>query len=55
MHIRCPHCHNPVEVVGDDFSDVSCPSCGSHFSLISGDTTTALPGSDQAARSAILS
>ncbi len=39
MHIRCPHCHNPVEVVGDDFSDVSCPSCGSRFSLISGETT----------------
>ena len=40
--IRCPHCHSPIEVVGDDFSDISCPSCGSHFSLISGDTTSAL-------------
>jgi hypothetical protein len=39
MHIRCPHCHNPVEVVGDDLSDFTCPSCGSNFSLISADTT----------------
>ncbi len=42
MHIRCPHCHNPVEVVGDDFSDFACPSCGSRFSLISGETTTSI-------------
>lgn len=40
MRIRCPHCHNPVEVVDDDFLDISCPSCGSSFSLISGETTT---------------
>ena len=34
MHIRCPHCHNPIEVVNDDPSgDVSCPSCGSCFNL----------------------
>src|SRR4051812_27940258 len=40
MHIRCPHCHNPVEVVGDSsFTEIACPSCGSSFSLISGDTT----------------
>ena len=44
MHIRCPHCHNPVEIVGDGFSDVACPSCGSHFNLISGDTTTTIRG-----------
>ena len=35
MHIRCPHCHHPVEVVGDgELSDVTGPSCGSEFSLI---------------------
>jgi serine/threonine-protein kinase len=35
MHIRCPHCHNAVEVVGDsELTDVTCPSCGSAFSLI---------------------
>jgi tetratricopeptide (TPR) repeat protein len=39
MQIRCPHCHSPIETVSDDFSAVVCPSCGSTFSLISGDTT----------------
>lgn len=34
LKIRCPHCHNPVELVNDDPSgDVSCPSCGSCFNL----------------------
>jgi hypothetical protein len=34
MQIRCPHCHNPVELLNDDPSgDVSCPSCGSCFNL----------------------
>ncbi len=34
MQIRCPHCHNPVEVVnGDPSGDVSCPACGSCFNL----------------------
>ena len=45
MHIRCPHCHNPVEVVdADPLTDVTCPSCGSNFSLISGETTSYTPG-----------
>ncbi len=40
MHIRCPHCHSPVEIVDDaSFSDLTCPSCGSQFSLIGGETT----------------
>src|SRR5258708_779724 len=35
MHIRCPHCHNAVEVVGtEDFASVQCPSCGSSFDLL---------------------
>ena len=39
MHIRCPHCHSPIEVVdADPLTDISCPSCGSNFSLISGET-----------------
>ncbi len=38
MHIRCPHCQNRIEVVGDSQLDqVCCPSCGSAFNLISGD------------------
>lgn len=41
MHIRCPHCHNPIEVVDTDpLTEISCPECGSNFSLISGETAT---------------
>lgn len=36
MHVRCPHCQNPIELVGDSkLSEVSCPICGSSFSLLS--------------------
>lgn len=35
MHVRCPHCSNPIEVLESaSLSDVECESCGSHFSLI---------------------
>ena len=45
MHIRCPHCHSPIEVVDtDSLSDVSCPECGSNFSLIGAETITHVPG-----------
>ncbi|MGO8752342.1 MAG: protein kinase domain-containing protein [Thermoguttaceae bacterium] len=45
MHIRCPHCHNPIEVVdADPLTDISCPECGSNFSLISGETGSYIPG-----------
>ena len=36
MHINCPHCHNGVEVVEEaTLADIDCPSCGSHFSVLS--------------------
>jgi len=36
MHIRCPHCQNPIEVVGDDVTaDHKCAACGTNFSLVS--------------------
>jgi tRNA A-37 threonylcarbamoyl transferase component Bud32/ribosomal protein S27E len=45
MHIRCPHCHNPIELVDSDpLTDISCPDCGSTFSLLSGETATYTPG-----------
>lgn len=35
MHVRCPHCQNGIELLQEsDLSDVACPSCGSHFSLV---------------------
>jgi len=39
MHVRCPHCHQPVELVDNaGLEHIDCPSCGSHFSLL-GDQT----------------
>jgi serine/threonine-protein kinase len=36
MHIRCPHCQNPIELLPDepDGSRVSCPSCGSALDFL---------------------
>ncbi|MEX0678902.1 MAG: WD40 repeat domain-containing serine/threonine-protein kinase [Pirellulales bacterium] len=43
MHIRCPHCHNPIDVVDTNpLAEILCPACGSSFSLLSGDTTESL-------------
>ena len=34
LHIRCPHCHNPVEIAGRSEPDkMTCPSCGSVFTV----------------------
>lgn len=39
--VRCPHCRNPIEIVGDSGpGDIGCPACGSHFSLLSVQATT---------------
>jgi len=41
MHVRCPHCQNPIEVVEDTpLTDMSCPACGSNFSLVDEETET---------------
>jgi hypothetical protein len=38
VQIRCPHCHQPMELVDDDPSgDVTCESCGSGFNLADGE------------------
>ena len=35
LHIRCPHCRNPIEVLDDTpLAEIVCPSCGSNFSVI---------------------
>jgi serine/threonine protein kinase/tetratricopeptide (TPR) repeat protein len=45
MHVRCPHCRNPIEIVEDSsLSDVACPSCGSTFSLLGDDATVTYRG-----------
>jgi hypothetical protein len=35
LHIRCPHCSNPVELVADTpYEQICCSTCGSMFSLV---------------------
>ena len=35
LRIRCPHCHDAVELVDNTrLSDIAYDSCGSHFNLI---------------------
>lgn len=31
--IRCPHCHNPIQLVEDRSGEVLCPGCGSPFRI----------------------
>ena len=31
MQLRCPHCHNPIQVVEEQLDEVVCPGCGSSF------------------------
>ena len=46
LHVRCPHCHHPIELLEDArLDEVSCPSCGSSFSLVGEKTVSHyLPG-----------
>ena len=40
MHILCPHCHNPIEIVKlNPRAEIACPSCGSRFHVDAGSTT----------------
>ena len=35
MHIRCPHCRNPIELLDDsDHQSIDCLDCGSQFALV---------------------
>jgi serine/threonine protein kinase len=29
--IRCPHCHNPIQLIDEQPDEVLCPACGSSF------------------------
>ena len=40
MHLNCPHCRNPIEVVDPTVGEVLCPSCGSSFHLTDNKTTS---------------
>jgi serine/threonine protein kinase/formylglycine-generating enzyme required for sulfatase activity len=40
MHVRCPHCHNSIELVAEaNLEDIVCPSCGSGFNLVGTEAT----------------
>src|SRR5262245_10647416 len=48
MHILCPHCRNPIEIIKlTPHAEIACPSCGSSFHLESDSTTGWRPGSDR--------
>jgi hypothetical protein len=39
MHLLCPHCHGPIELIDLSSREVICPSCGSSFQLQRSSTT----------------
>src|SRR5262249_32794232 len=42
--IRCPHCHNPIQLLDDRSDEVLCPGCGSSFRIRDArQTTTVVP------------
>jgi serine/threonine protein kinase len=48
MHITCPHCESPIEVVeSSPRAEVVCPSCGSSFHLEGRSTTAGILRSGQ--------
>ena len=50
MRLRCPDCHQPIELVQDDVAvEVVCPSCGSSSSLVSGETAARIQVGGEAA------
>ncbi len=41
MHLLCPHCHNPIELVKlTAREEITCPACGSSFRLETEPTTS---------------
>jgi serine/threonine protein kinase len=39
MHLLCPHCHGPIELVDLQAREIVCPSCGSSFQIERSSTT----------------
>jgi WD40 repeat protein/serine/threonine protein kinase len=40
IRIRCPHCHNPIQLVDERPEEVLCPGCGSSFRVREARQTT---------------
>src|SRR6476659_5274589 len=55
MHILCPHCRNPIELVKlMPREEVNCPSCGSSFCLEAQSTAVTPQDSKQHGRFTLL-
>src|SRR5262245_10738407 len=57
MHILCPHCRNAIELAQPPTkAEISCPSCGSSFSVVRSPTTLWMPedGKDELGRFLLL-
>jgi serine/threonine protein kinase len=42
--LRCPHCHNPIQLRDDHLDEVLCPACGSSFRVREARQTTTTGG-----------
>jgi WD40 repeat protein/tRNA A-37 threonylcarbamoyl transferase component Bud32 len=54
MHVICPHCHGPIELVEVARNEIVCPSCGSSFRLEREASTVDLPGGGRLGRFELL-
>jgi WD40 repeat protein/tRNA A-37 threonylcarbamoyl transferase component Bud32 len=44
QRLRCPHCHNPIQLQDDRPDEVLCPACGSSFQVRDARQTTTTAG-----------
>jgi WD40 repeat protein/serine/threonine protein kinase/tetratricopeptide (TPR) repeat protein len=42
--LRCPHCHNPLQLADDRSDEVLCPACGGSFRVREAQPTTTVSG-----------
>jgi WD40 repeat protein/tRNA A-37 threonylcarbamoyl transferase component Bud32 len=54
MHLLCPHCHGPIELVEVARNEIVCPSCGSSFRLEREASMVDLPGRGRLGRFELL-
>ncbi len=48
MEVRCPHCRAPVDLGAETpLSAITCPCCGTDFSLLGTDETATYEHADQ--------
>src|SRR5215831_1550202 len=47
LAIRCPHCHNPMQLADDRSDEVLCPACGSSFHVQDTHATSTTSGMRQ--------